>query len=620
MEEGDSRPGPSTESTDQASDDEAAVHCENKDSKKVRLYNESYLSLGFTWIGDPTCPVPWCIVCGKKLANAAMVPAKLKSHFTTHHSHLTSKTTAYFKRLLQSQSKQSQAFVKKVTVSEKAQEASYLVAELLAQKRKSHTIAENVIMPACKIIVSKMLGEDAAREIEKVPLSDSTISRRIDDMSRDAEEVLSSQLKTSSFAMQVDESTDITSKCHIMSFVRFVNDGEIQENFFCCKELPETSKGQDIFNILTSYLEEKGLSWTNCVGICTDGAPSMVGSMRGFASLVRKENLSVVTTHCFLHREVLVSKSLGEEMKKVLDDVTKMVNFIKQRPLHSRMFKKLCEDMDKEHVNLLLHTEIRWLSRGRVLNRVFELKSELQEYFQQISNAHFSGCFEDGEWLQKLAYLADIFQHLNHLNKSLQGPRENILTSSDKILGFQRKLSLWKNHVANGNLKMFPLLSGLESEEGYHQVSNLIEKHLEDLQNKMEHYFPSLSTQQYDWVRDPFSEECAHPVNFSLREEEEFCELRCDRTLKLRFTELPLDKFWISIKEEYPEIHTKAVNILLQFSTSYMCEQAFSCLTCIKSKARNRLLSVEDEMRVCISKVRPRIDALCKNKQAQVSH
>jgi hypothetical protein len=80
---------------------------------------------------------------------------------------------------------------------------------------------------------------------------------------------------------------------------------------------------------------------------------------------------------------VLVSQPLGDEMRKVLDDATKMVNFIKQRPVHYRMFKKLCEKQDKQHINLLLHTEIWWLSRGRVLNRVSELKSELQEYFKK---------------------------------------------------------------------------------------------------------------------------------------------------------------------------------------------------------------------------------------------
>jgi hypothetical protein len=92
----------------------------------------------------------------------------------------------------------------------------------------------------------------------------------------------------------------------------------------------------------------------------------------------------------------------------------------------------------------------------------------------------------------------------------------------------------------------------------------------------------------HDWARNPHSKSSAQPENLILREEEELCELQSDHTLKMRFT----DKFWICIKEEYPAIHRKAVNILLQFSTSYMCEQAFSCLTSIKSKDRNHPISV----------------------------
>jgi hypothetical protein len=84
-----------------------------------------------------------------------MAPAKLKRHLTTNHSHMISKSADYFKRLLESQNKQSKAFVSTVTVGEKAQEASYLVAELIPQKMKSHTVGENLIMPACKIIVGK---------------------------------------------------------------------------------------------------------------------------------------------------------------------------------------------------------------------------------------------------------------------------------------------------------------------------------------------------------------------------------------------------------------------------------------------------------------------------------
>jgi hypothetical protein len=74
---------------------------------------------------------------------------------------------------------------------------------------------------------------------------------------------------------------------------------------------------------------------------------------------------------------VLVSKNFEDDMKKVLDDATKMVNFMKHKPGHSRMFKKLCENLDKQRINHLLHIVIRWLSRGTVFNREFELKGEL---------------------------------------------------------------------------------------------------------------------------------------------------------------------------------------------------------------------------------------------------
>jgi hypothetical protein len=72
---------------------------------------------------------------------------------------------------------------------------------------------------------------------------------------------------------------------------------------------------------------------------------------------------------------------------------------------------------------------------------------------------------------------------MTQLNKSLQGPGENVLTSSDKIIRFKRKLNHWKNHAVREKLYTFPLLLGLESEEGYWQVSSLIQNHIEKLRN-----------------------------------------------------------------------------------------------------------------------------------------
>lgn len=58
----------------------------------------------------------------------------------------------------------------------------------------------------------------------------------------------------------------------------------------------------------------------------------------------------------------------------------------------------------------------------------------------------------------------------------------------------------------------------------------------------------------------------------------------------------------------------------LQSPASYMCEQDFSYFTSIRSKDRNHSDSVEDEIHVCFSQIRLRIEYSCSERQAPVSH
>ena len=86
----------------------------------------------------------------------------------------------------------------------------------------------------------------------------------------------------------------------------------------------------------------------------------------------------------------------------------------------------------------------------------------------------------DKSWCSKLAYLSDIFQHLNNLNTSMQGKKENILTSVNKINVFKRKLIIWKKHVLRGNCEMFPILV---QRTNLVDILPLIINHLESLIN-----------------------------------------------------------------------------------------------------------------------------------------
>ena len=150
------------------------------------------------------------------------------------------------------------------------------------------------------------------------------------------------------------------------------------------------------------------------------------------------------------------------------------------------------------------------------------------------------------------------------------------------------------------------------------EIAPLILNHLDTLLKNLDKYFPSISIDQYEWVRSPFVEFEPSEGQFTLTEEE-LASISSDRTLKLKHSELSLDAFWLLVEKEYPTIAQKALRLLL-FSTSYLCEFGFSDLTTIKHKKQAQLLSVEDELRVRLSKTRPDLKKLCKKHQAQVSH
>lgn len=86
--------------------------------------------------------------------------------------------------------------------------------------------------------------------------------------------------------------------------------------YFFSKEIPEKTKGKDIFEITNNYMKTCKLNWISCISICTDGAKSTTGSIKGFVTLIKACNPDLITTHWFLHRETFMLKWRVEDLKK----------------------------------------------------------------------------------------------------------------------------------------------------------------------------------------------------------------------------------------------------------------------------------------------------------------
>jgi hypothetical protein len=110
-----------------------------------------------------------------------------------------------------------------------------------------------------------MFGDAAEEEVSKVPLSNFTVSRRINEMSRDIEMNVNGRLRDIVFAVQLDESTDASGKCQVLAFVGFQENSDIIEQFLFCRELTTTTTGREIFDCVNAYFEEHEIQWAHCI-------------------------------------------------------------------------------------------------------------------------------------------------------------------------------------------------------------------------------------------------------------------------------------------------------------------------------------------------------------------
>ena len=77
-----------------------------------------------------------------------------------------------------------------------------------------------------------------------------------------------------------------------------------------CREVETTTRAQDVFELIDNFFQDNKLEWEDLCGVCSDGAPAMLGSRAGFQKLFKDKSPEVTGVHCVIHRQALACKTM----------------------------------------------------------------------------------------------------------------------------------------------------------------------------------------------------------------------------------------------------------------------------------------------------------------------
>ena len=216
---------------------------------------------------------------------------------------------------------------------------------------------------------------------------------------------------------------------------------------------------------------------------------------------------------------------------------------------HSRLFHQLCIENDEDFQCLLLHTEVRWLSRGNCFKRFYTLFCCILDFFQE-SNPELYDKLKSSK--TDIAYLTEMFSKFNEVNLQLQGDDTSLIKAKSVLTAFLSKLQLYSRKLGRREFRQFPCLSDLEKKTGVNDDGIAVYcAHLVELHRDMSVRFNDLfSLEIPGWGIDPFIEPSTEVPRHL---EEELVSLQND--LKPKF-KTSYQAFWkqIVIPKRYPTL------------------------------------------------------------------
>lgn len=353
----------------------------------------------------------------------------------------------------------------------------------------------------------------------------------------------------------------------------------------------------------------------------------------GVVSRIKAVAPSINALHCLIHRSVLCAKLSGD-LKEVMDKTMKIMNFIRgNSSTQHRLFRKFVQESEASHDDLLLHNDVRWLSKGKALERFVELRDQVVDFLMQSQSkaaADHLRIIQDTEYMCNVAFLTDIFSHLNALNLQLQGKEKTVVNMVEKLDAFGNKLDLFHEDLLSGRLLHFSTVKTVGHSKVTENMKTFITQLRENFSARFDDF--AISRDVIGFVRDPFTISPGGEFSANVRKvmpldeaaiQSELIDIQATGDMKaaLRGSE-SLSAFWVACPQEYKTLKTLAMYVLTMFGSTYTCEAAFSKINSIKTHERNRLSnqSLEDCLRISLTAVKPDVKKMVSEGKCNFSH
>ncbi|XP_061820631.1 general transcription factor II-I repeat domain-containing protein 2-like [Nerophis lumbriciformis] len=529
-----------------------------------------------------------CLICQSAIA----IPKKrnVERHFRTIHGKydtdfpLKSELRKRKVKELKSQLSGQQSFFTQTSKAKVATEASFRVSHIIVKNKKSfqdgEMVKEAFVEAADSLFRDFKNKAEILSSIKALQLSRCTVTRRCEAMAEDLTQQLWTDIRDCDcFSLQMDESTDVSDTAQMCIFIRMVfSDITTKEELLTLLPMKEQTRREDIFQSFKNFVEKTQLPVYKLMSITTDGAPAMVGRLNGFIAKCRQDDdfPDFLNYHCIIHQQALCAKMLNR--KEIMDVAMKIACSNRARSLQRRLFRAHLEKADCDHSELLLHTDVRWLSRGKFLQRFRELCPEIKEFFRVAAGHAEYTQLNDGQWLLDWAFLTDLTNMLNDLNLELQGKDKTVINMISSVNAFKRKMKHLSSKLQRHDLANFQNLASELEMQGKAFATFMCYPFREDAE------VDSLASQ----IATLFH------LNSS-GVEDEILTLQADIELKSRAH----GQFWNLLTEvKYPNIRKCATSLTALFGSTYLCESAFSHMKIIKSKYRSTM--TDEHLEVCL--------------------